>query len=42
MIEARSEFTVEGCIEMAWMMGYIKHFDRRFKDGSMYVGRNRY
>jgi fatty acid synthase subunit alpha len=34
-MEARGEFTIEGCIEMAWMMGYIKH---RLKDGSLYVG----
>jgi fatty acid synthase subunit alpha, fungi type len=26
-MEARGHFTIEGCIEMAWMMGYIKHFD---------------
>jgi fatty acid synthase subunit alpha len=37
-MEARGEFTIEGCIEMVWMMGYIKHFDGRLKDGSLYVG----
>ncbi|KZS94178.1 fatty acid synthase [Sistotremastrum niveocremeum HHB9708] len=37
-MEARGEFTIEGCIEMAWMMGFIKHFDGRLKDGSLYVG----
>ena len=37
-MEARGEFTIQGCIEMAWMMGYIKHFDGRLKDGSLYVG----
>lgn len=37
-MEARGEFTIEGSIEMAWMMGYIKHFDGRLKDGSLYVG----
>ncbi|KAI0685962.1 fatty acid synthase [Cytidiella melzeri] len=37
-MEARGEFTMEGCIEMAWMMGYIKHFDGRLKNGSLYVG----
>ncbi|GLB40343.1 putative protein with domain of unknown function (DUF1729) [Lyophyllum shimeji] len=37
-VEARGEFTIEGCIEMAWMMGFIKHFDGRLKDGSLYVG----
>ncbi|KAG8733584.1 3-oxoacyl-[acyl-carrier-protein] synthase, partial [Ceratobasidium sp. 423] len=25
-------------IEMAWMMGYIKHFDGRLKNGNLYVG----
>jgi fatty acid synthase subunit alpha len=34
-MEARGEFTIEGFIEMAWMMGYIKH---RLKDGSLYAG----
>ncbi|KAJ3916064.1 fatty acid synthase [Lentinula edodes] len=37
-MEARGEFTIEGAIEMAWMMGYIKHFDGRLKDGTLYVG----
>ncbi|THH15787.1 hypothetical protein EW146_g4747 [Bondarzewia mesenterica] len=37
-MEVRGEFTLEGCIEMAWMMGYIKHFDGRLKDGSLHVG----
>lgn len=37
-MEVRGEFTIEGCIEMAWMMGFIKHFDGRLKDGSLYVG----
>ena len=23
---------------MAWMMGYIKHFDGRLKNGALYVG----
>ena len=23
---------------MVWLMGYIKDFDRRLKDGSLYVG----
>ncbi|KAE9396321.1 hypothetical protein BT96DRAFT_996816 [Gymnopus androsaceus JB14] len=26
-----------GAIEMAWMMGYIKHFDGRLKDGSLSI-----
>jgi fatty acid synthase subunit beta len=37
-MEARGQFTIEGCIEMAWIMGYIKHFDGRLKDNSLYVG----
>jgi len=37
-MEARGEFTIEGCIEMAWLMGFIKHFDCRLKDGLLYVG----
>jgi fatty acid synthase subunit beta len=37
-MEARGEFTIEGCIEMAWIMGFIKHFDSRLKDGSLDVG----
>jgi fatty acid synthase subunit alpha, fungi type len=37
-MEARGEFTIEGSIEMAWMMGFIKHFDGRLKDGMLYVG----
>jgi uncharacterized membrane protein YhdT len=37
-MEAREEFTIEGCIEMAWIMGFIKHFDGRLKDGLLYVG----
>jgi fatty acid synthase subunit alpha, fungi type len=37
-MEARGEFTIEGCVEMAWLMGYIKHFDGRLKNGSLYVG----
>ncbi|EJD06870.1 fatty acid synthase [Fomitiporia mediterranea MF3/22] len=37
-MEARGHFTIEGCIEMAWMMGYIKHFDGKLPNGSLYVG----
>ncbi|KAF9490473.1 fatty acid synthetase alpha subunit [Pleurotus eryngii] len=37
-MEARGELTIQGCIEMAWMMGYIKHFDGKLKDGSLHVG----
>ena len=37
-MEARGDFTLEGCIEMAWMMGLIKHLDGKLKDGKAYVG----
>jgi fatty acid synthase subunit alpha len=37
-MEARGEFTIEGCIEMAWMMGLIKHMDGKLKNGQAYVG----
>ena len=37
-MEAKGEFTIEGCIEMAWVMGFIKHFDGRLKNGSLHVG----
>ncbi|KAI9637319.1 fatty acid synthase alpha subunit [Dioszegia hungarica] len=37
-MEARGDFTIEGCIEMAWMMSLIKHFDGKLKDGKAYVG----
>ena len=37
-MEAKGRLTLEGCIEMAWMMGYIKHFDGRLKDGTLHVG----
>ena len=32
-MEARSESTIEGCIEMAWLMGFIKCFDGHLKHG---------
>jgi len=31
-MEMRGQFTIKGCIEMAWMMGYVKHFDGRLKN----------
>jgi 3-oxoacyl-ACP reductase-like protein len=37
-MEAKGRLTLEGCIEMAWMMGHIKHFDGRLKDGTLHVG----
>lgn len=36
-LEARGEFTIEGCIEMAWIMGFIKQFDGKLPNGSLYV-----
>jgi fatty acid synthase subunit alpha len=33
-MEAKGEFTIEGCIEMAWIMGFIKHFHDRLKNDS--------
>ena len=37
-MESHGEFTIEGCIEMAWLMGIIKHLDGHLKDGLLYVG----
>jgi fatty acid synthase subunit alpha len=37
-MEARGEFTIEGCIEMAWIMGFIKHFDGKLPNGALHVG----
>lgn len=37
-MEAKGEFTIEGLIEMSWIMGFIKHFDGRLKSGKAYVG----
>ncbi|KAI0321624.1 hypothetical protein OF83DRAFT_1168258, partial [Amylostereum chailletii] len=37
-MEACGKSTLEGCIAMAWMMGYIKHFNGLLKDGGLYVG----
>ncbi|KAI7907575.1 fatty acid synthase [Cokeromyces recurvatus] len=37
-MEAYGAFSLEGCIEMAWIMGYIKHFDGRLKNGNIYSG----
>ncbi|KAJ1955362.1 fatty acid synthase alpha subunit Lsd1, partial [Dipsacomyces acuminosporus] len=30
-MEAHGEFSLEGCIELAWIMGYIKHFNGKLK-----------
>jgi fatty acid synthase subunit alpha len=37
-MEAHGEFSLEGCIEMAWIMGYIKHHDGNLKTGNFYSG----
>lgn len=37
-MEARGELTIEGTIEMAWMMGMIKHVSGKLKSGQSYVG----
>ncbi|KAJ2815560.1 fatty acid synthase alpha subunit Lsd1, partial [Coemansia sp. 'formosensis'] len=38
-MEAYGEFSTEGCIELAWIMGLIKHYDGALKStGVMYVG----
>ncbi|GEQ68095.1 hypothetical protein JCM33374_g1762, partial [Metschnikowia sp. JCM 33374] len=36
-MEASGEFSLEGCIEMAWIMGLIKYFNGKIK-GKTYVG----
>ncbi|KAG1038732.1 hypothetical protein G6F43_012646 [Rhizopus delemar] len=37
-MEAYGEFSLEGCIEMAWIMGYIKHHNGSLKNGKFYSG----
>lgn len=37
-MEAFGEFSLEGCIEMAWLMGYIKFHDGPLKKTSWYTG----
>ncbi|KAJ2052530.1 fatty acid synthase alpha subunit Lsd1 [Coemansia sp. S16] len=38
-MEAYGEFSIEGCIELAWIMGLIKHFNGTLKStGAIYVG----
>ncbi|KAJ2740131.1 fatty acid synthase alpha subunit Lsd1, partial [Coemansia sp. BCRC 34301] len=38
-MEAHGEFSLEGCIELAWVMGLIKHFNGKLEaTGAMYVG----
>jgi 3-oxoacyl-(acyl-carrier-protein) synthase len=37
-VEVRGQFMLEGWVQMALIMGCIKHFDCRLKNGSLYVG----
>ncbi|KAJ1962768.1 fatty acid synthase alpha subunit Lsd1 [Dipsacomyces acuminosporus] len=38
-MEAFGEFSIEGCIELAWVMGLIKHYNGPLKDSGMaYTG----
>ncbi|KAJ2743316.1 fatty acid synthase alpha subunit Lsd1, partial [Coemansia sp. BCRC 34301] len=38
-MEAYGEFSLEGCIELAWIMGLIKHFNGKLKaTGKIYTG----
>ncbi len=37
-MEVKGHLTLKGCIEMVWMMGYIKHFDGRLKEGTLHMG----
>ncbi|KAI9292989.1 fatty acid synthase [Neoconidiobolus thromboides FSU 785] len=37
-MEAYGEFSLEGCIEMAWIMGLIKHHNGPLKTGGQYTG----
>ncbi|TPX31149.1 hypothetical protein SmJEL517_g05464 [Synchytrium microbalum] len=37
-MEAMGEFSLEGCVEMAWLMGYIKFHDGPLKKNPWYTG----
>ncbi|KAF9167813.1 3-oxoacyl-[acyl-carrier-protein] synthase [Actinomortierella ambigua] len=37
-MEADGAFSLEGCIEMAWIMGHIKHHNGPLKSGTPYSG----
>jgi len=37
-MEVKGHLMLERCIEMAWMMDYIKHFDGHLKKGTLHVG----
>lgn len=36
-MERDGQFSLEGCVEMAWIMGFIKHFNGMM-DGNWYSG----
>ncbi|BGP41220.1 fatty acid synthase alpha subunit Lsd1 [Rhodotorula kratochvilovae] len=37
-MEANGTFSIQGTLELAYVMGLIKHFDGRLKSGQLYVG----
>ncbi|KAJ1909020.1 fatty acid synthase alpha subunit Lsd1, partial [Mycoemilia scoparia] len=37
-MESKGEFSLEGCIELAWIMGYIKYHSGPLKNGQLYTG----
>ncbi len=37
-MEAYGEFSLEGCVEMAWIMGLIKHHNGPLEKGQHYIG----
>ncbi|KPV74523.1 uncharacterized protein RHOBADRAFT_28081 [Rhodotorula graminis WP1] len=37
-MEANGTFSIQGTLELAYVMGLIKHFDGRLKSGALYVG----
>lgn len=37
-MEAYGTFSMEGCIEMAWLMGMISYFNGKLADGKQYIG----
>jgi fatty acid synthase subunit alpha len=37
-MESKGTFSVTGCLELARIMGYVRFFNGRLKDGSHYIG----
>ena len=37
-IEANGHFSITGCLELARIMGFVKFFNGRLKDGRLYIG----